>query len=61
MSRPKEAIESNPASLETALLTPDAVPARSSETEFMTVVVSGATLIAIPKPSTITAGKYVIQ
>ena len=40
---------------------PDATPARSRGTEFITVVVNGATLIAIPKPSTTTAGKNVVQ
>ena len=61
MRTPSVAIDNTPAILETALLIPDAVPARSSETEFMTVVVSGATLIDIPNPSTTTAGKYVVQ
>src|SRR5215467_4147925 len=58
---PRTAIDRSPAVLDTALLTPEATPARCSGTEFITVVVSGATVIAIPKPSTITAGKNVDQ
>ena len=58
---PRTAIAINPATRETALLMPDATPAWSWATEFITVVVSGATLIAMPKPSTITAGKKVLQ
>jgi hypothetical protein len=46
---------------ETALLIPEATPARLSGTEFITVVVSGATQIAMPRPSTTTAGKKVVQ
>ncbi len=46
---------------ETALLIPEAVPAWLCATAFMTVVVSGATLMAIPSPSTITGGKNVVQ
>jgi hypothetical protein len=55
------AIANTAASRETALLMPEAIPARSSSTEFITVVVRGATLIAIPNPSTMTAGKNVVQ
>src|SRR5262249_41229959 len=58
---PRAAIDSSPAVLDTALLMPEATPATCSGTEFITVVVSGATVIAIPKPSTITAGKNVTQ
>ncbi len=43
------------------MLIPEAAPACLCSTAFITVVVSGATLIAIPSPSTITAGKYVAQ
>ena len=51
----------SPADLATALLTPDAMPTRFCTTEFITVVVSGATLIAIPSPSTTVAGKKFVQ
>ena len=44
-----------------ALFTPDASPARCSSTEPITVVVSGATLTAMPSPITTTAGKNVVQ
>ena len=44
-----------------ALFTPEAAPARFAGTEFITVVVSGATLIAIPTPNTTIAGKKVVQ
>ncbi len=44
-----------------ALLIPDAVPTSSCSTEFMTTVVSGATLIAMPRPRTIKPGKKPIQ
>ena len=37
----------------TALLMPEATPARSCDTELSTTVVKGATLIAIPKPVTV--------
>jgi len=46
---------------ETALLIPEAMPTRFAGTAFITVVVSGATLTAIPKPSTTTAGKNLLQ
>ena len=36
-------------------------PARATSTDPITAVVSGATLIAIPTPSTTTAGKKVVQ
>src|SRR5678815_4619056 len=58
---PSVAIDNTLAIRETALLIPEAVPASSSETEFITVVVSGATLVAIPKPRTVIAGKKVVQ
>ena len=61
MTMPKLAIASKPAVRETALLMPDAMPARLSLTEFMTVVVNGATLIAMPRPSTTIAGKNPVQ
>src|ERR1043165_6055251 len=40
---------------------PEAVPACSSLTESITVVVRGATVIAMPKPSTSTAGRKLVQ
>ena len=46
---------------DTALLTPEATPARFAGTAFITVVVSGATLTAMPNPSTTIAGKNVVQ
>ena len=46
---------------EVALLMPEAVPAKWVATEFMTVVVSGATVIPIPTPKTKIAGKKVVQ
>jgi hypothetical protein len=61
MTIPKIAIASSAAVRETALLTPEAMPARSGPSEFMTVVVSGATVTVIPMPSTTTAGKKVNQ
>src|SRR4051812_13991829 len=41
--------------LEIALLIAEAMPARSTGTEAMSVVVSGATISAIPTPKTVTA------
>ena len=58
---PNTAIATSPATRETALFTPDATPACSAWTAFITVVVNGATTIAIPRPSTATAGKNVVQ
>ena len=52
---------SKPAVRETALLIPEAMPAWLSRTEFITVVVNGATLMAIPRPSTTIAGKNPVQ
>ncbi len=52
---------SNPATRETALFIPDALPACSAGAEFMTVVVSGATNVEVPSPSSSTAGKNVLQ
>ena len=61
MRIPKTAIASKPAVRETALLIPEATPTRFSGTEFITVVVRGATLTAIPMPRTRIAGKNVAQ
>src|ERR1700726_596386 len=54
---PRAAMARSPAVRATALLTPDAMPARFCETEFITVVVRGATLMAIPRPRITTGGK----
>lgn len=51
------AIESSPAVRATALLIPEAIPAWRTFTAPITVVVSGATVIAMPRPNTNTAGK----
>ena len=58
---PKTAIARRPATRATALLMPDATPAWRVSTAPITVVVSGATVTAIPNPSTTTAGKKVVQ
>src|SRR3981189_3062468 len=55
------AMASTLATRATALLMPEAVPARSWSTEFITTVVRGATLIAIPRPRTTNAGKNAFQ
>jgi hypothetical protein len=52
---------SRPAARETALLTPDAIPARLDSTEPMTTVTSGATATDMPSPITTNAGKNVVQ
>src|SRR4026208_639569 len=61
ITTPNTAIASRPAVRDTALFIPDATPACSSPTALITVVVKGATLIAIPSPSTSTAGKKLVQ
>src|SRR5260370_13087650 len=59
---PKSAIARRPATRETALLTPDAAPTwRSSSTDVITVVVSGATVVAIPITMTIRRGQNDVQ
>src|SRR5690606_6784983 len=58
---PSSATASRPATLATALLTPEATPAWLSSTAPITVVVSGATLTVTPNPSTPAAGKKVVQ
>src|ERR1700751_4421712 len=55
------AMANSAAVCDTALLIPDAAPARFWVAELMTRVVNGATLTVIPNPSRSTAGKYVIQ
>jgi len=59
--RPKPATARSPAIRDMALLTPEATPASLNGTDPITAVVSGATLIAIPRPRTITGGKKVLQ
>ena len=61
ITTPNTAIASTEAARETALLTPEAMPASSGPTAFITVVVSGATVTVMPKPSTTTAGKNAVQ
>jgi len=51
----------SPAVSEIALFTPDATPECSRATELITVVVSGATVSYMPKPSTTKAGKKPVQ
>ena len=59
---PNSAMARRPAARATALFTPDAAPAwRSSSIDVITVVVSGATVIAIPMPSVAMPGKNVVQ
>ena len=45
------------ATCDIALFTPEAAPVRDPSTELNTTVVNGATLIAMPRPSNIIAGK----
>lgn len=58
---PSTAAASIPATRAVALLMPDATPAWLSSTARMTLVASGATLTAIPRPSTAMGGKNVVQ
>ncbi len=57
----KTAIASTPPARDTALLIPDARPLWRESTAFITVVVSGATVIVMPMPSVTIAGKTEIQ
>src|SRR6185312_1171027 len=61
IARPNTATARRPAVSETALLMPEAMPAWSRATELITVLVSGATVNAIPRPSTTVAGKNPVQ
>ena len=61
MTAPNTAIASTAAARDTALFTPEATPAISGPTAFMTVVVSGATVTAMPRPNTTTAGRKPLQ
>ena len=58
---PNSAMAINPAVRAVALLMPDALPACSEGTAFITAVVSGATKPAAPMPSNTEAGKKVVQ
>src|SRR5579875_201936 len=58
---PSTAMAISPAVRDTALLMPEATPARCGPTDPITAVVSGATAIAMPRPSTTAAGKNVVQ
>jgi hypothetical protein len=57
---PNSAIASSEAVRATALLNPEATPEWLSATALITAVVSGATVIAMPRPSTSTAGSQVV-
>ncbi len=61
MITPNAATAIKPATLDTALLMPEAAPTRSVGAALITVVVSGATVTPKPSPSTTTAGKNVSQ
>src|SRR5919106_1105062 len=56
MTMPSTEIASSVATRGTALLMPEAVPAWSWSTAFITVVVSGATMTAMPRPRAVAAG-----
>lgn len=60
-STPRPATASRPAARETALLTPEAMPACRRSTEPITAAVSGATVAPMPSPSTAMPGKKVLQ
>jgi hypothetical protein len=55
------ATASSIATRDTALLIPEARPARLSSTDAITAVVRGATVIAMPRLITRTAGNTVVQ
>ena len=61
ITMPKTAIASSAAMRDTALLMPEATPARPVSNAFITVVVNGATLTTIPNPNTSKPGKKVDQ
>ena len=61
ITSPNTAIAISAETRDAALLIPDAAPANRWSTAFKTAVVNGATLIAIPRPSTTAAGKNVNQ
>ena len=55
------ATASRPATLAAALLIPEATPDRCFGTALITVMVSGATLTAMPKPSTVIGSRNAVQ
>src|SRR5262249_33989318 len=55
------ATASRAATRASVLLTPEATPTSLSSTAVMTVVVNGATVIAMPSPITTIGGKKVVQ
>jgi hypothetical protein len=57
----EEGYGEQPPTRDIALLTPDATPAFSLPAAFMTVVVRGATVTAMPTPRTQAGGKKVCQ
>ena len=57
ITAPIAAIARSPATLATALFTPEAIPALCSSTAFSTVVVKGATVAESPSPKTTRAGR----
>ena len=57
ITAPRMAIASRPATRETPLFTPEAIPTWRSSTESRTVAVSGATVAERPRPKTISAGR----
>ena len=61
INMPITAMPNRLARRDTALLMPEATPAWWVATLLITVVVSGATLKAMPKPNIVTAGKKVVQ
>ena len=54
---PSTAIASSPATRETPLLIPEAIPTWRSSTELSAVAVSGATVADRPRPKTRIAGR----
>ena len=59
ITAPSTAIASSPATRETPLLTPEAIPTRRSETESSTVAVSGATVADKPEAEDEHRGQHV--
>jgi hypothetical protein len=55
------ATAANCAARDTVVLTPDATPAWRSSTEPRAVAVSGATVVASPRPMTTTAGSTAVM
>jgi hypothetical protein len=55
------AIQSRPATLATALFTPEARPARESGAEFIALAVRGGMRAARPRPNSTASGKTAVQ